>query len=356
MSTQSFPPVGFAIVGCGMISEFQSQALEAIPGARIVGYHDALPELARKRADEHRARCYGTLEELLADPEVQAVSICTPSGAHLEPAVAAARARKHVMVEKPVEVTVPRIDELLRACREAGVQLGAIFPRRFQEASRLLKDAVERGRFGRVVLGDVYIKWHRTQEYYDRGGWRGTWKLDGGGALMNQGIHGIDLLQWVMGGVAEVTAFTDTLAHERIEVEDVAVAAVRFKGGALGAIEGTTGSWPGTKIRLEVGGTKGHVILEDETIVSWQFEGEEPGDAAIREAHGPGTELSGGGAADPRAISSEGHRRQFADFVDALRAGRKPYCTGEDGRAAVAIITSIYRSAREGRMVRVESM
>lgn len=345
--------VGIAIVGCGMVSEFQSQAIRSVPEARVAGYFDSVPELARRRADEYGARAYASLDELLADPSVHAVSVCTPSGAHLEPAVAAARARKHVMVEKPLEVTVERADRIIAACREAGVILGAIFPRRFLDSSRAVKAAVESGRFGRIVLGDVEIKWYRTQEYYDKGGWRGTWKLDGGGALMNQGIHGIDLLQWLLGGVAEVAAFAATLAHERIEVEDVGVAAVRFKSGALGAIEGTTGFWPGTKIRIEIGGTRGSAVLEDETIVSWRFEDEGPADEEIRERFGPRAGLSGGGAGDPRAISSEGHRRQFEDFVRAIRTGGRPSVTGEEARDAVAIVTAIYRSAREGRAVRV---
>jgi predicted dehydrogenase len=345
---------GFAIIGCGMISEFQAKAIGALPDARVVGFYDTIAEMARSRAVEFGGRAYATVGELLADRSVDAVSICTPSGLHMEPAVQAARAGKHVMVEKPIEVTLERVDAIIRACREAGVTLGAIFPRRFQESSRLVKDAIERGRFGRILLGDVYIKWYRSQEYYDKGGWRGTWKLDGGGALMNQGIHGIDLLQWLLGGIREVTAFTATLGHERIEVEDVAVAAVRFAGGALGAVEGTTGSWPGTKIRIEIGGMKGSVVLEDETILSWRFQDEGPADEEIRKKFGPREDLSGGGAGDPRAISFEGHRLQFEDFVRAIRTGGRPYCSGEDARAAVAVITSIYRAAREGRPVRVE--
>ena len=345
--------VGFGIVGCGMISEFQARAIGDLPDARVVACHDAVPELARKRAAELGVRACDTLEDLLAMPEVDAVSICTPSGAHLEPAIAAARAGKHVVVEKPLEVTVERVDAVIEACRKASVTLGAIFPRRFNDSSRVVKDAIDRGRFGKIALGDVYIKWYRTQEYYDRGGWRGTWKLDGGGALMNQGIHGIDLLQWLLGGIAEVSAFTATLAHERIEVEDTAVAAVRFRSGALGAIEGTTASYPGTKIRIEIGGDRGSAVLEDESILAWTFAKEEPGDAEIRARFGPRAGLPGGGAGDPRAIDSEGHRRQLEDFVRALRGGGAPACTGEDARAAVAIITGIYRSARERRPVEV---
>lgn len=353
MSAAGKESVGIGIIGAGMISEFQSQAIGDLPDARVTGYFDTVGELAEKRADQYGTKAYPALADLLSDPEVDAVSICTPSGAHLDPAVAAARAGKHVMVEKPIEVTVERADQIIEACRAGGVLLGAIFPRRFYDSSRVVKQAVEKGKFGRIVLGDVYIKWYRTQEYYDKGGWRGTWKLDGGGALMNQGIHGIDLLQWLLGGVREVVAFTDTLAHERIEVEDTAAAAIRFHNGALGAIEGTTGSWPGTKIRIEIGGSKGSCVLEDETILEWRFEDEEPEDAEIRKTYGPREGLSGGGAGDPKAISSEGHRRQFADFVGAIRSGGQPALGGEDARDAVSIITGIYRSAREGRVVKV---
>lgn len=341
-------PVGIAIVGCGMISEFQSQAIRAVPGARLVGFYNRTPEAARRRAAEYGAPAFETLEALLASREVDAVSICTPSGAHLEPALAAARAGKHVMVEKPLEVTVERVDHLLAACRDAGVRLGAIFPRRFQETSLALKAAIDRGRFGRIVLGDVAIKWYRTQEYYDRGAWRGTWRLDGGGALMNQGIHGIDLLQWLLGGVAEVAAFADTLAHERVEVEDTGVAILRFRNGALGTIEGTTGAWPGARLRVEVRGSRGSAVLEDDVIVEWKFDPEEPGDEELRKRLGPREALMGGGAGDPRAISFEGHRRQFEDFVRAIREGTEPACAGQDGRAAVEIITGIYRSAKQG--------
>ncbi|HZN59855.1 MAG TPA: Gfo/Idh/MocA family oxidoreductase [Planctomycetota bacterium] len=346
--------IGIAIVGCGMISEFQARAIQALPDARLTGFYNRTPAPARRRSEQFGAPVFESLEDLLVAQDVDAVSICTPSGAHLEPALAAFRAHKHVMIEKPLEVTLERVDELLRAADAAGVVIGAIFPRRFQDASRALKLAIDHGRFGRIVLADAHIKWFRSQEYYDGGGWRGTWKLDGGGALMNQGIHGIDLLQWLLGGVEQVSAFTATLAHERIEVEDTAAVAVRFRNGALGTIEGTTGSWPGTKIRLEVHGSLGSVVLEDEVITHWRFDPELPGDADVRLRLGPREGLSAGGSTDPKAISFEGHRRQFDDFVRAIRTGTRPACSGADARAAVALITAIYRSAREGRPARVD--
>lgn len=353
-SSRNGKPVRIALVGCGMISEFQSQAIGQIDGAEIAGYQDAIPQRAAERVEQYGGRAYTTMEELLGDASVDAVSICTPSGVHLEPAVATAKAAKHLMVEKPMEITTERCDSIIDACNAAGVVLGAIFPRRFQESSLAVKKAVDEGRFGTMVLGDVAIKWYRSQEYYDSGGWRGTWKLDGGGALMNQGIHGIDLLQWLLGGVESVTGLCATLAHTGIEVEDVASAAVRFTNGALGAIVGTTGAWPGTKIRIEICGSTGHVVLEDEVVQTWAFREETPEDDTIRTKLGPREGLSGGGAADPKAIDCEGHRRQFVDFVEAIRTGNAPRIGGAEARHAVAVITSIYRSAREGRPVIVE--
>jgi predicted dehydrogenase len=272
----------------------------------------------------------------------------------MEAAIAAADAGKHVMVEKPLEVTTERIDRLVDACRANGVKLGAIFPRRFLDSSIAVKEAVEAGRLGTIVLASVYIKWYRTQEYYGQGGWRGTFQFDGGGALMNQGIHGIDLLQWLMGGIAEVSGFAATLAHTGIEVEDVGAASVRFKSGALGIVEGTTGAWPGEKLRIEISGSDGSIVMEDETIRTWQFRGETPEDEKIRRRFGPQEGLLSGGATDPKAINSEGHRRQFEDFVAAINENRTPRIDGAEARAAVAIITAIYRSARERTAIVVE--
>jgi UDP-N-acetyl-2-amino-2-deoxyglucuronate dehydrogenase len=346
---------GFAIVGCGMIAGFHLRALAEIPDARVVALMDQVPGAAQRLSESSKLHCdaYTELRPMLDRKDVDVVIVCTPSGAHMDSAVAAAEAGKHVVVEKPLESTTERCDRIINACAKNGVQLCTIFPSRFADSNRTLKAAIDAGRFGRLTLGETTCKWWRSQEYYDKGGWRGTWKLDGGGALMNQGIHGIDLLQWLMGGVQEVTAFTATLAHERIEVEDTAVASVRFANGALGSIEGTTGSWPGSKIRLEIGGTKGNVVMEDDTFVTWRFHDEGPADEQIRTKYGPQENKAGAGAGDPRAISFEGHRLQFEDFVRAIRTGSRPYCNGEDARAAVAAITSIYQSATTGRPVAI---
>jgi len=346
--------INVGIVGCGMISEFHADAINKIPGAKVAAFCDNVKAAAEARAAQFGGEVYTSVYELVKNPDIDIISICTPSGMHLESALAAANAKKHVIVEKPLEITTERIDMMIEACKKNNVKLGAIFQRRFMDTSIILKKAIDSGRFGKIVLADVYIKWYRTQEYYSNSNWKGTYKYDGGGALMNQGIHGIDLLQWLMGGVEKVAAFTDTLAHTGIEVEDVAVASLRFRSGALGVIEGTTGSWPGEKLRIEICGTEGTVIMEDEVFRVWKFKKETEEDENIRQKFGYKEEIISGGASDPRAISSEGHRRLFEDFIEAIRKNREPRIDGSEGRAAVAIITAIYKSAKEQKPIVVK--
>ncbi|QDU55584.1 Gfo/Idh/MocA family protein [Aeoliella mucimassa] len=344
--------IGFGMIGCGMISRFHYRALEDVRGAEMVGCYDRNPDSAKKFADEVGIVAYETLEEMLAASDVDAVSIGTPSGAHMEPAVQAAKAGKHVIVEKPLEITLKRCDKIIAACEKHDVKLGTIFPSRFHPASKTLKKAMDSGRFGRLTLGDAYIKWFRTQEYYDSGAWRGTWKLDGGGALMNQAIHTVDLLQWLMGDVLEISALTDTLAHERIEVEDVAVATLRFASGALGVIEATTAAYPGYLKRVEVHGLAGSASIEEEDIKTWDFAKARKSDEKIH-AEMAERKSGGGGASDPSAIGHHGHAMQFADFCKAIKGGGTPAVDGPEGRKAVEIILAIYKSAQTGKPVKL---
>ncbi len=341
---------GFGIVGCGMIANFHAQAIEHIRGARITACFDNVPARADAFAQKIGCRAYHDLDAMLADPAVDVVTICTPSGAHMEPAVAAAKAGKHVVVEKPLEITLKRCDAIINACRNNGVKLCTIFPSRFSPVNQELKAAIDEGRFGRLTLGDTYVKWWRSQEYYDSGGWRGTWQLDGGGAFMNQGIHNVDLLYWFMGEVTEVCAVTDTIAHQRIEVEDVGVAALRFANGALGTIEATTSAWPGLLKKTEIHGTEGSVIVEQDDLLLWQFARKTRRDAAVRRKFA--RRVGGtGGASDPAAISYVGHQKQLQDFLQAIDRGTEPLVSGEEGRKSVEIILAIYQSSWTGRRV-----
>jgi UDP-N-acetyl-2-amino-2-deoxyglucuronate dehydrogenase len=270
----------------------------------------------------------------------------------LEPALAAAQAGKHIMVEKPLEVTVERCDQIIEACDRAGVKVAVTFQSRFHESSRLMKQAVEQGRFGRITMGDAYVKWYRSQEYYDSGAWRGTWALDGGGALMNQAIHSVDLLVWLMGDVAEISAMTATMTHERIEVEDVAVANLKFQSGALGVIEATTTSFPGSLKRIEICGDRGSAVLEEEDLSEWNFDQETPEDDDIRKRMAGKTD-TGGGAGDPAAISHRGHTMVFEDFIAAIQENRAPLVDGREGRRSVEVIRAIYESAKTGQRVKL---
>jgi predicted dehydrogenase len=343
---------GFGIIGCGMIARFHAKAVADLRSARVVACYDSVPAAADKLAAELGCRAYHDLDALLADPAVHVVTIGTPSGAHLEPAVAAGKAGKHVIVEKPLEITLKRCDQIIQACDRAGVTLATIFPSRFHESSRLMKRAVDQGRFGRLTMGDAYVKWYRTQAYYDSGAWRGTWQLDGGGALMNQAIHSVDLLTWLMGPVVEVTAHTATLAHARIEVEDVAVSTLRFASGALGVIEATTAAFPGALKRIELHGSEGSAVLQEEDLTVWEFAKSTARDKPLLQRMA-GKTKTGGGAADPKAIGHHGHTAMFQDVLDAIKRGTAPTVDGREGRRSVEIILGIYKSAETGRAIRL---
>ena len=248
-SSRSF---GFGIVGLGVIADFHARAIQDMRGGHLAclfsnsGGNNA-KALARRCGVELYA---GDYDAFLQHPDLDVVVIATPSGVHLEPVVAAAKAGKHVVCEKPLEITLERCSQMIRACKRAGVQLGGIFQSRTGAAVQAIKRALDAGRFGKLTVCNAIIPWHRTQAYYDSGAWRGTWELDGGGALMNQSIHTIDLLQWLAGPIRSVHALAGNLAHKRIDVEDTAVAVVRYKSGALGTIIGSTAVWRAGPMRF----------------------------------------------------------------------------------------------------------
>jgi predicted dehydrogenase len=335
-----------------MIARFHARALAEVQGAKLVALVSRNPAHAQAVAEAGGvpASIYGDLAQALARPDVHIVIIATPSGAHMEPAVAAAQAGKHVVVEKPLEVTLERCDRIIAACGQAGVKLCTIFPSRFGDANQALKSAVEAGRFGRLTLGETTCKWWRPQSYYDEGGWKGTKALDGGGALMNQAIHNVDLLQWLMGPVTHIHGFAAMLAHQRIEVEDTAVACLRFANGALGVIQATTSVHPGLPKTVAIHGDRGTAVIEQDDVLRWEFTPETAEDRRIKERFAQKSGASGG-ASNPAAISHQGHARQLADFVASIQAGREPLVDGREGRKAVEIILGIYQAAASGRTV-----
>jgi UDP-N-acetyl-2-amino-2-deoxyglucuronate dehydrogenase len=346
-------PLGVCIVGCGMIARFHTRALAEVPGAKLAMLVSRNPANADRLLAETGTPPVPVVAQLvdaLNRPYVDVVIITTPSGAHLEPAVAAAHAGKHVVVEKPLEITPERCDKIIEACDRNSVKLCTIFPSRFHDANIALKAAIDAGRFGRLTLGETTCKWWRTQQYYDEGGWKGTQALDGGGALMNQAIHNVDLLLWMMGPATHVCGFTAMLAHERIEVEDTAVACLRFANGALGVIQATTSAHPGLPKTIGIHGNRGTAVIEQEDILRWEFQPETPDDADIKRRFALKAGASGG-AADPKAISHQGHARQLADFVRAIQTNTAPKVDGREGRRAVELICAIYESNRTGRVV-----
>ncbi|MFA6239878.1 MAG: Gfo/Idh/MocA family oxidoreductase, partial [Candidatus Hydrogenedentales bacterium] len=330
-----------------------AQSISEIAGARLVAVSDVVEKNAVALAERFGAEPYTDYKKMLQRDDIHAVSLCVPSGMRAEIAEDCAKAGKHILAEKPLEVNSERIERLIKAVDVAGVKLGCIFQYRFAEGAQAIRKALDDGRFGKLVMGDAYIKWFRSQEYYDSGAWRGTRKLDGGGVLMNQGIHQIDLLVWFMGPVKSVVAQTALVGHTGLEVEDLACAMLTFENGAMGVIEGTTATWPGHAARVEVHGTEGSAVLEDGKLIVWKFKEERPEDEKILAQMGQESAL-GSGAGDPlTSLKHEGHRRQIEDFVNAIREDRMPLIDGRDGRRSVEVIEAIYRSAAAGKPVQL---
>lgn len=334
-----------------MIANFHAQAIQAMEGGELHSIFGRRQDAVDEAVNTYGIKGYTDLDEFLADPELEIVTIATPSGAHLEPALAAAAAKKHVVCEKPLEVTPERIDQMIDACHENGVTLSGIFNRRFMPAIEAFKKAADEGRFDQLTMCDAYIKWYRDQAYYDSGAWRGTWALDGGGALMNQGIHTIDQLIYVAGDVVAVTATSACLIHENIEVEDTIVATLEFESGARGVLQASTACWSSTghPAEVHVCGESGSVFLVDEAFRVWDFKEHSDVDDEVRANLMLDSEGKVGlGANDPSAINFTGHQRNFEDVVEAIREGRPPKVDGAEARRAVALISAIYESARNG--------
>jgi UDP-N-acetyl-2-amino-2-deoxyglucuronate dehydrogenase len=342
---------GFGVIGSGMIADYHAQAVLQMPNAKLIGICSRTQAKAEALAQKHSCKCYPDINALLKDPAVDVVSIANASGVHLESAVAAAQAGKHAIIEKPIEITLERIDRIIEAHEKAGTTVGGIFNYRYMPTARMFKKAIDAGRFGRLTFGMAYGPWWRAQDYYDKGGWKGTQALDGGGALMNQGIHSIDLLQWLMGPVKQVSAFTKVLAHERIEVEDTGAAALEFANGALGTIACTTSMWPGHFRIVEIAGNRGTVAMADENFFFWQFADETPEDEIVRSEYVKFPAVSVGAANPAAGLTADGHRANFADFLDAIEHHRPPPISGQQARQAVEVILAIYESARIGKPV-----
>ena len=356
-------PLRFALAGCGTIAPTHARALAALPDAVLVACADVVPERARAFAAEFGLRA-AAWEDVLADPAIDAVSVCAPSGLHAVLGVEALRAGKHVVVEKPMDVSLAACDALLAAQRESGRTLAVISQHRFDRASQVVKQALDDGLLGDLVLVDARIPWYRTQEYYDSGDWRGTWAMDGGGCLMNQGVHTADLLRWLAGPVTRVYAQARTAAHVRLEVEDAIAATLTFANGAIGTLTASTAAYPGFPARLALHGTRGSAVIEGDALQTLAIQGREPliGEAAVAHAiqvAAGGTQAANGHLRLPIIGAGEGsasewgdaHRAQLADFIHCCRTGETPLVDGAQGRQAVELVLAAYQSARTGQVV-----
>jgi predicted dehydrogenase len=344
--------IGFGIVGAGVIADVHAKAIASIDNARLAGVYSVTKSKADALAAKYNCTVYATLEEMLNRSEIDIICICTPSGIHRDPAIKSIAAGKHCLIEKPLEVTLKKCDEIIEAAQKAGVKVGVIFPSRFYEPAQQLKKAIDENRFGELVLGDAYVKWSRTPEYYKSGKWRGTWKFDGGGALMNQGIHSVDLLQWYMGPVTSVQAVAGNIRHKNIEVEDTVVATLKFANGALGTIECSTAVFPGSLKRIELAGTEGTAILEESNLIKWDFKNPTPADDIIKQSMAAAN-VSHGGVSNPADISIAGHKNQIEDMIRAVQTGTQPAVDGIEGRKSVEIVLAVYESARSERIVKL---
>lgn len=335
-------PIGFAILGTGMIAEYHSQAIRANAdlGAHLVALAHYDPARFAELGARFGVPCVRQ-EEMLADPNVDVVCICTPSGRHTAQTIAAAGAGKHVLVEKPMALNLADADAMIAACEQSGVKLGVTLQSRAKPLFQRIRRAIEAGDLGELTLGLVTLPYYRPMAYYNQAGWRGTWAADGGGVLMNQGIHQVDLLVWFMGDPVAVQAYALTQHHD-VEVEDVLAAALRFDNGALATITASTTAGTGFAPRIEVYGTRGGIQTEGDAVVRWVVSDV----AKARVAPLPaGAAVDAGAGGDPRGISVAGHAAFFRDFIHALHEDRPPLVDGAEGRRSVAAVMAIYRAA-----------
>ena len=332
------------VIGTGAISWKHAQAYKNI-GFEITACTDVNEAAGRKFADATGAEFVRTYEEVCRHPRVDYVDVCTFPDFRLQPIEICAQTKKHVQVQKPISTNLENARQMIETARQGGIVLGVVSQHRFDDSSQFLKKAIETGRLGKILQADAYVKWHRTAEYYSRP-IKGSWATEGGGAMINQAIHQVDVIQWLIGGVREVFGYWQLGAMHRIESEDVVNALLRYNIGATGVIQASTAFWPGYSERLEVHGTKGTAVITGDKLTAWDVENDS-GDPP------PLAKDVASGASDPMAISTVPFERQFADFAEAIRTGRRPLVDGEEGYKALEIVTSVYRSCREGVPVRL---
>jgi predicted dehydrogenase len=327
------------IIGTGAISHKHAQAYGNI-GYKVTVCTDINEQAGRQFAQRYGAQFLPSYEDVCRHPEVDFVDVCTFPDFRLQPLKICAETGKHIQVQKPISTNLETAQEMIETARRAGIQLGVVSQHRFDDSSQFLYKAIRAGRLGQILQADAYVKWYRTPEYYARP-IKGSWAVEGGGALINQAIHQVDVLRWLIGGVKELFGYWQLAALHKIESEDVVCALLRYDNGATGVIQASTAFWPGYTERIEIHGTKGTAIISGDRLTTWDVrddDGEPP----------PLAKDVASGASDPMAISLEPFERQFLDFGEAIRTGRPPLVSGEEGYRALEIVLAVYRSCREG--------
>ncbi|MBC8105580.1 MAG: Gfo/Idh/MocA family oxidoreductase [Anaerolineae bacterium] len=341
-----------AVVGVGVVGDWHARVIPQIPGSSLVAVADPLTDRAKASLEKHKqpnTAVFSSLEELLraTGDKIDVVHVCTPSGAHLEPVITALNAKKNVICEKPMEIQLDRIDRMIATAKQNNVRLAGVFQNRWNRANRQLKLAADEGRFGTISYAGCHTPWYRSDEYYRDGGWRGTHALDGGGAIMNQSVHAVDLLQWIAGPVKTVSAFAGSRIHAEIEVEDTLACSLQFASGAYGVIMGSTGMWPGVSVRVEVGGANGTAISED-GLKTYKFRDERPEDQQIVDRLTPNGPQSTGGGSSPTDVPADLHLQNIDAILRAWESNRDAETNAAESRKAVAIILAMYESAKKG--------
>jgi predicted dehydrogenase len=333
------------IIGTGAISNKHAQVYRNI-GYELIVCTDIYEEAGRKFAERWGCEFVPTMEEVCRHPKVDYVDLCTFPDYRLEPVEACAAAGKSIQVQKPMAIDLETASKMIEVANKAGITLGVVSQHRFDDASLFIRKAIDKGKLGKILEADAYVKWYRTAEYYSRP-IKGSWATEGGGALMNQAIHQVDILLWLMGPVKEVFGMWQVGAMHKIESEDVIGAMMRYKSGAQGVLQAATAFWPGYTERIEIHGTKGTAVLSGDMLTAWDvqdYEGEKP----------PLVDSVQSGSSDPMEIPLTPIERQFTDFGNAVKEGRRPACSGEDGYRALELVLSIYRSCREGNKVVID--
>jgi predicted dehydrogenase len=332
------------MIGTGAISHKHAQAYKNI-GFQLTVCTDINETYGRKFADQYGCEFVPTYEEVCRHPRVDYVDVCTFPDFRMQPIAICAETGKHVQVQKPISTSLATARLMVDTARDAGIQLGVVSQHRFDDSSQFVARALAAGRLGKLLQADCYVKWYRSPEYYSRP-IKGSWDTEGGGALINQAIHGIDILRWLAGPVEELFAVWQLGALHKIESEDIVNAVVRFTNGATGVVQASTAFWPGYTERTEFHGTKGTAIISGDKLTTWDVE-HDAGEPA------PVAKDVASGASDPMAISLEPFERQFLDFAEAIANGRKPFVSGEEGYQALEIVDAVYRSCRTGEKIRL---